>query len=332
MRQDSQSHLEFLEHGNLFLTALDEQHEWYRYHNLFQLLLQQQLQKRHSSLIPSLHLRASEWYEQIKRDPQAIHHAFKSQDLDRSAELIERAADATLLNGEVNTFLNWFENLPEDICCQWPLLCVYHAEALLLAGKSMSHITQRLEDTNEITAIEALKASYQGNVNLSKKLSAQALENLPKYSVFLRSVIISSLGAVLLLSGDIGLAINTFIESAAINKENYNLMFEVIALSRLGQLYKIKGELNRAEKIIHQALELSTIHSGDFIPVASMPLKTLANLKYEMNDLEFAHSLIEKAIELSEESGGFWLIDCCLVSAFVQLGMGEIVAARKVMV
>ncbi len=59
----SQVLLDFLERSNLFLVALDEQGQWYRYHRLFAESLRRLLQQTTPALVPDLHLRASRWYE-----------------------------------------------------------------------------------------------------------------------------------------------------------------------------------------------------------------------------------------------------------------------------
>jgi len=105
----------------------------------------------------------------------------------------------------------------------------------------------------------------------------------------------------------------------------------VIALSRLGQLLLLKGELHRAEKITQQALDVSRHPSGRYLSVASLPLMSLANLKYELNELETALDLIQHAVQLSDESGGFWSIDCYLVFAFVLQAHGNAEDAREAM-
>ena len=70
----SQALLDFLERANLFLVALDEQGQWYRYHRLFAEALRQWLQQTAPALVPALHLRASRWYEQHGLIAKAVSH------------------------------------------------------------------------------------------------------------------------------------------------------------------------------------------------------------------------------------------------------------------
>jgi ATP/maltotriose-dependent transcriptional regulator MalT len=60
----SQAMLDYLERANLFLVALDDAGQWYRYHRLFAEALRQQLQHIDPVLCAELHRRANRWYNQ----------------------------------------------------------------------------------------------------------------------------------------------------------------------------------------------------------------------------------------------------------------------------
>src|SRR4029450_1738160 len=62
-RKGSGKVLRELARSNLFIVPLDEQGEWYRYHNLFSDLLLYELKSNHPELVPILHTRASVWFE-----------------------------------------------------------------------------------------------------------------------------------------------------------------------------------------------------------------------------------------------------------------------------
>ncbi|UCH58756.1 MAG: hypothetical protein JSV61_11125, partial [Anaerolineales bacterium] len=61
-RADSQIYLERLEKANLFVTALDANRQWYRYHHLFADLLRNHLRQTSPETLPTLHRRASAWF------------------------------------------------------------------------------------------------------------------------------------------------------------------------------------------------------------------------------------------------------------------------------
>ena len=81
--------LETLERGNLFVVALDDQRQWYRYHHLFSDFLQSHLMNEQPELAPALHRQASAWYAQHGLPADAIRHALAGADFERAAVLID---------------------------------------------------------------------------------------------------------------------------------------------------------------------------------------------------------------------------------------------------
>ena len=59
---------------NLFVTALDDHDEWYRYHHLFGDLLAAQLERREPDVAPHLHARAAAWYHEHDDEGRAVRH------------------------------------------------------------------------------------------------------------------------------------------------------------------------------------------------------------------------------------------------------------------
>lgn len=80
-----QATLEHLERANLFIVPLDHERRWYRYHHLFGELLRQRLGKPADH--PTLHLRASRWYEENGDLEAAFDHAIAAGDFARAARL-----------------------------------------------------------------------------------------------------------------------------------------------------------------------------------------------------------------------------------------------------
>ncbi len=84
----SRALLDFLERANLFLVALDDERQWYRYHRLFAEALRQRLQQTAPALVPGLHLRASRWFEQHRLFAEAASHALAAP-VPHSGPLVE---------------------------------------------------------------------------------------------------------------------------------------------------------------------------------------------------------------------------------------------------
>jgi LuxR family transcriptional regulator, maltose regulon positive regulatory protein len=87
-RPGSGAVLRDLEQMNLFVVALDDHREWYRYHKLFQEMLQAELDRTDPSARRVLQGRAAAWHEEHGSLDEALDHAQVSGDLDRAARIV----------------------------------------------------------------------------------------------------------------------------------------------------------------------------------------------------------------------------------------------------
>jgi LuxR family transcriptional regulator, maltose regulon positive regulatory protein len=87
-RPGSDAVLRELERMNLFVVALDDHREWYRYHRLFQEMLQAELDRTEPSARSALQERAAAWHEEHGSLDEALDHARVSGDLDRAARIV----------------------------------------------------------------------------------------------------------------------------------------------------------------------------------------------------------------------------------------------------
>jgi LuxR family maltose regulon positive regulatory protein len=114
-QEGSQWMLEALERANLFVVALDDERDWYRYHHLFADVLRSHLQQREPTLPQVLHRRASNWYEQHHFSIEAVQHALAAPDYELAARLIEPIAHPVTLQGQIYTVLGWLNTVRQPL-------------------------------------------------------------------------------------------------------------------------------------------------------------------------------------------------------------------------
>ena len=123
-----------LERANLFLLALDDKREWFRYHHLFAQLLLGQLDRAEPGAIPALHLRASAWYLERGSADEAIGHALAAGDFTRSATLIAQHWYRYMDAGRVATVRSSLRSLGDDTISTSPLAAHSAAWVAALTG------------------------------------------------------------------------------------------------------------------------------------------------------------------------------------------------------
>lgn len=103
----SASALELLARSNLFLMPLEPSGEWYRYHHLFQELLQAALSRAEPDVMPGLLGRAADWCAAHGDPERAIGYAQQAGDVDRAVRLFEQCGPPAYQSGRVTTAERW---------------------------------------------------------------------------------------------------------------------------------------------------------------------------------------------------------------------------------
>ena len=113
-----------LEQANLFLIALDDHRDWYRYHHLFAQLVYLELTGRDPDLVPLLHRRAAAWHQANGDVEAAVHHATAAGDYQRATDLVTRHWLAFARRGRVATVGRWLDGLPDEVVAAAPSVAV----------------------------------------------------------------------------------------------------------------------------------------------------------------------------------------------------------------
>jgi LuxR family maltose regulon positive regulatory protein len=134
---DGHSTLERFERLNLFLLRLDESGDWYRYHPLFQELLQHELRARLGrDEVLALYRKASDWYARHDMIDEALRHALNADDGETAANIVEHQMEKALNEERWRDLERWLKALPEPLLQKRP--------ALLIAFAAVHSIQERL--------------------------------------------------------------------------------------------------------------------------------------------------------------------------------------------
>jgi LuxR family transcriptional regulator, maltose regulon positive regulatory protein len=121
--------------SNLFVVALDEQGEWYRYHHLLSELLLYELRSTEPELVGTLRGRARAWLEGEGYVESAIRQASEAEDHERVRLLIARHWYGYAVAGHYATVQGWLGPLPEGTIARDAPLCLVRAWLYALAGR-----------------------------------------------------------------------------------------------------------------------------------------------------------------------------------------------------
>ena len=112
--------LERVAQENLFLVALDEEGEWFRYQALFAEYARAQLDAAHPGAATGLHRRAAVWFRERGEIEDAIEQYAAGGDPETIAELIELHHLTLARAGRAATIERWIDALPRDLLTARP--------------------------------------------------------------------------------------------------------------------------------------------------------------------------------------------------------------------
>lgn len=330
---DSKNILEELIDNNLFIVAMDNQNNWFRYHSLFSELLRKQLFTQQPDLIPQLHIRASQWFEKNRYTKEAVTHAIAGHEFESAIQKIVDIAEERLMKGDSIVLLQWLESIPKKNLFAHPDASVLLGISLFLNGRQPDSIYSLIEEieTNvdldqvkgELSLIHGLLAILKNEAKNAIQYSKEALTQIQPHHQFYRCLVADASGMGYTLIGNIPAAIQAFEECVTISKQTENTMMTLLVLTNLAGLHYMQGELRKAVTMCYQVLELAKGTIGINNPLLGKTFFNLGEMLREQGDLNQALHYLEKAVELMETYSEFGLPLAKLAIARVKLNLKE---------
>jgi len=322
---DSQALLEKLERDNLFVVPLDDERRWYRYHHLFGELLRSRLVREAPDLVPALHQRASDWFEQAGRRGEAIPHALAAGDHSRAIHLVELQVPEACARGEFSLVRRWVDALPEEQVRSNPTLCVgrawglwavrdlnaveawlQHAETALASGSHCGADADagRRWVEGHAAVLRAVVARSRGVAPEEQvALLHRAQEVVPTEDRALRSVVAVWLGLCYMDLDHEEAADRTFEQVWEADLSSGMHWPTYVALYARTILARRRGRLHQAAALCREALRDLAAHEGRTSLAARGIYVHLGRVLLEWNDLEGAARTLSEGRTAGRASG-----------------------------
>jgi LuxR family transcriptional regulator, maltose regulon positive regulatory protein len=327
---DSSAMLSYLDQANMFLIRLDENREWYRYHQLFADYLR--------SLVPAseqsdLHRKASAWFDTRGFGADAIKHALAAKDTDAAVRLIRSYLEKALSRGDMPMLLSWLDALPESTLRGHSDLAGYKSWLLYLRGQSAlgqtySSVANAVEQGDAPPAHQGMLLAFRAYLALNwsdpKEAIAparQAVSLLGEGTSFFSPYALCLMGQAQGLSNDRQTAAETLREAARRARQLGNRMMELDALGHLAGALKEQGHLREAILLCREAADQHVDDAHNPLPIAGLVYVPLGILHYELDDLESARQFLNIGINLCHQLGMvyFRLLGKCALAKLQQV-------------
>jgi LuxR family maltose regulon positive regulatory protein len=310
-----------LEHANLFLLPLDDEHAWFRYHHLFADFLFQRLKHQGEGPLKALHQCAAEWYADHQRVDEAIRHALTAENPKLAVEIVRRHAMIAASEGRSRDVIAWLERLPPEVLGQDAQLMLLYAWMLVSMGKMstleqiIAQIARLLEsgggadeasrrgNLGHLAALQAMQAARVGDLAATEQLVARARQYAPADNAPVLSLAWLAQANLQRELGDFEQAISAYeqalplIPALRVASGMYNF-FTV-----LGQSYLVQGRMQAAEDLYRSHMTQAVETGQGKAPAMGILQSNLAAVEFEKGRLGEARSLFEQAEANSKRSG-----------------------------
>ncbi len=267
--------IRWLETSDLFVVPLDDSGRWFRYHQLFQQLLQKRLKRIFSpDDIADLHKRAGAWFGENGLLEEALDYTLKGGDTEAAVHLVSQHRH-DLMNKErwhqlrcmINLLpYNSLESVPElillDAWLQWHQMQVAEmikrldrVEPLLAALDPESATTKELK--GEFNILRSIQYYLGIPFDALKVLdhAQQAIQRIPRHRTSQRGMAVMLLGLSYQASGSLNRAYSAVFE--AINEKKFlNTTYHGRLLITLGFIHWLEADLTALKQVGQQMLSL----------------------------------------------------------------------------
>jgi len=313
-RDDGQAVLEQLHHSNQFVTLVDEARGWYQYHDLFAKALQDQLRAEQPQLLPELHRRAAVWFLENGLFPEAMRHLLLAGEWPEVARLIDRAILTELRRGSDHRVLRWLQQVPDDLFLEHDSLLITFVR-LALTSLPREQLMGRLERVAGLLAalpepqrsagqratlrrVEAWRATGEWPPADSGPLADNGLSDRglsAEIAGLWRIFDLRERAGRLLRDGDEAQGVAVLEEAIQLAKVEEVAFLAVMSMSTLSGIITRKGQLSRAEGLIHEMLRWLRANRKNQAESTSVLEMGLARIYLARNQLAQARTAVERA-------------------------------------
>ncbi|NIB41400.1 hypothetical protein HBA55_17485 [Pseudomaricurvus alkylphenolicus] len=307
-----------------FVFALDRAGHWFRYHHLFRELLTHELKALNPELYPQLCQKSAQWFEDKGHTVEAIDYYLKAKNYRCATRLISRHASAQVQNqGQHEILFSWIRDLPQEylygnpailVCYIWSLTFTHQFS---LAEETANQFRQfqrcnaedlfSREDQKYIDysleMLDAVKDVSSGRITEARRKSTNWLEKWRDAPKFERGTVLGALGAACLHTLEFGLCRQAVTEA---NKE-FHLCQSEYGVSWMECIYALvcmrQGYQKEAREVLEKSLQQAITSMGEHSYARAMLSVGLAQVYYDLNEIEQANQLLDKGFLYIEDHG-----------------------------
>lgn len=312
-RSDSQAMLEWIEQHNLFLSALDQQGCWFRYHPLLQDCLAARRRQLPEEDIKQLHERASHWFVTHQMWAEAVRHALAAGTTVSSPRQEGAGAQSLAEEGDIYTLVSWMQHLPATIDASrialqlnlaWALahhfrfdesrLLLDGLEALL--GDSCTDLPR--STWVKLNVVRGICEAFAENISHSIAIVEPLLAEVPCGDTWVDGLVCNILSYCHVVEQRYTRALQVQQHMPYTQGPPDNLFVSVYRAFIIAQCHFCLGNLDEAEHWAGEELRRAECYTGPRSTSGATLAPLLAEIAYEREDVAAVDRLLNDKLEL----------------------------------
>jgi len=293
---------------NLFVTKIDSNQHWYRYHQLFKDYLYFNLSKEEKI---NLHNKASNWFADNGYYQDAVNEAIKVNNYKLAVKHIDHAIYELLKNGEIKTLLHMLDNIPDKyivksmsilIIKAWTLFATGNKEEALYYIKLVNDNISNIDNINKGRLYTLTSLIPQINNKPDPTIMAKKSIDLLKDDDYIFKINAwMSLGQIEAAMGQVDRSIESFKNAYHLGKSSGQRFLEVISLINLVLKLNMKGSLQTGYQLVNDYITKYQKDNNILDPISKLMYIPLGVLLFQMGKYKEAKDKLIIGVEISEQ-------------------------------
>ena len=330
--------IDILERENLFLVALDDDGQWFRYHQLFGQMLLSRLAQTEPDLVPVLHRRASEWHQRWGSVEEAIVHALAGGDIAGAIDVVARNWLSCVDTGRMRTLRAWLDSIGDDRIRASPVAAHCAAWCAALFGEQDSvrrwlAVVEAAEPDGPLPdgmpSLEFSAALLRGvfgfdSIRAMQESAATAAELDTDPASPWYALARTALGAALYLSGEFDAGYAQL--SDALQGDASIVVVRLLACSVTALVAVERGRVGQAQELVTAAREIAGEDDPGDAPRSAIAYTAAGAVAATQGHLKEARDYFEHALRAGRRCSGIspWVaLDTMLRLAPVLYDLGD---------
>jgi serine/threonine-protein kinase PknK len=315
---NGQAMLEEVERRGLFLQGVDDDSDWFRFHQMFAEFLRRRLERDGPDRVEQLHHTAATWFAENGYLNEAVDHALAAGDPVRAVDLVEQDETNLLEQSKMTTLLGIVKKLPPQLVGSRPRLQLIIAWANILlqhsvlAASALNRFEAALGRANlsdptqsdlraEADVLRAVAETFADRVERVDALLAETMSRPDTLHPRVPGVAGNAAAFAAIYRFEFDTA-HRLLDWAAPYQEMMGPFATVYGRCFAGMAARYQLDIPAALKDFREALEIAS-GVGPHSHAARLAGSLLGELLYETGDLAEAARLLDESYLLGSDGG-----------------------------